>query len=330
MATCPICRQETDVPAAGRQMCSACGGELDVRVDLRGATFRRRGPDPLPSPSLPPNPSDGAFETLPPLATGGLPAVGTAATPAACAQHPAAEAPFRCDVCGAAICGVCCIRVEERTACPACYDTGFVVPRFRLPWLDRKQDGLIGSYLATAKLLCLEPSRAAQSLPLQPRPGDALLFAAAGGLASGVVASLFGAVITTFVSTVIPATTRGGIPPGRAAIAIGVQTLGNLVGYPLLVIVGTVVLGALYHAVAYVCGGRAPFARSIECAGYVQVVSVVGWIPCVGWLALLVVPFYLFRSAHGLGTGGALLVSVAPLFLCCGLYLGGVAAVALL
>lgn len=127
-------------------------------------------------------------------------------------------------------------------------------------------------------------------------------------------------------------------------IASVAGAIGNLVGFAGFnpAALGFIVVGpimffvflAIFWAIARLFGGTASFGEHFRPTGLTQLVQWIGVVPCIGpviaalasiWL--IVVNVVIIRAVHGISTGAAIAVVLAPAVLCCCAAAGIIAAV---
>jgi hypothetical protein len=143
--------------------------------------------------------------------------------------------------------------------------------------------------------------------------GDAFVYYGLLLIVYAILSSLFSLAGYLFVLSWIPP----GIIPSviLPSLLLPFMVLGILVVF----IIGLIVGGVILHLFVYLVGGRKGLEQTLKAAMYgTTPVFVFGWIPLIGFLALiyaLVLEILAVRELHEISTGRALLAVLLPFLL---------------
>jgi hypothetical protein len=193
-----------------------------------------------------------------------------------------------------------------------------------LPWDYREELGFATAFYRSLLAILLRPGATFATARPEGDVGGSLLFAAIahflGFVTTGLLFTAFGALFP------LPQEAAGGALPFRA-IMVGSYGILILLA-PLMGLIGTLIMAALDHLVMLLFGKPRSFETTLRGAALAQAALIVGLIPMCGmyiapfWVLILKVFAYkgLHRSTTGVAVAGSLLVPVAGIALCCGLY----------
>ena len=197
-----------------------------------------------------------------------------------------------------------------------------------LPWDFRREMGGMNAWLATLKLVLMEPTRAFTAMHREGGLIEPLYYALIGGTIGGICGVLY----QEGIKSVENQATHG--PAWTVPFVIGICVL-----MPLILTVSLFVSAALIHVSLLLLGGATrPFETTFRtvCFGsgstsFLQIIPVCGVLFAFVW-HIVAVSIGISKT-HEISTGKAVTAVLLPLFLCCGLaalavtaVLGGVAA----
>ncbi len=186
--------------------------------------------------------------------------------------------------------------------------------------------GPLRSFPATVKKVLLEPAAFFRNMARADSLWNPLVFAVACALIS-LLLTLLAAPLDPFAG---PGGRFGGAFAGigeRSLASVAALVLVVLLFAPLFVVLGLYVSAAVYQVLVGIFVGRenAGFDATLRMYAYTTVVSLLAWVPVVGYAASLY-GFFLtlvgIREVHGTTTGRALGVVLVPLLFWISVLLG--------
>ncbi len=191
-----------------------------------------------------------------------------------------------------------------------------------MPWEERERLGLLEALIQTVRLLVTDPSNAFSRLRHDGDLTSPILFGLilswAGFLVSQMWDLMFGGLMRSMFSG-IEGFEGGYWVPGTA------WTIGTLVVWPLIFVVGLFISAAIVHLCLLMVGATndspTGFEGTLKVVAYSNVGYLAGLVPLVGSfiavLWVLVLEVIGFSQVHRTTPGRALLAVLIPLLVCC-------------
>jgi hypothetical protein len=205
-------------------------------------------------------------------------------------------------------------------------------PRSGLPWDERQQKGFFCAFVETLQMVLTRPGEAFTAMRREGGFGEPLIYAVIGASAGAIVQFLFSLILH---SLGLFADRRDAF---GAMAGMGIGSVGFIILFPLVLIIGLFIGAAIIHLCLMIVGGaKQPFETTFRVLAFSQgSTGVLQMIPICGGLIAgvwgLVVNCIGLARAHETDMGRAVLAILLPLIVCCGLglvlvsMLGGLAA----
>jgi predicted RNA-binding Zn-ribbon protein involved in translation (DUF1610 family) len=178
---------------------------------------------------------------------------------------------------------------------------------YRIPWLERRERGLVKAWLATVGAALVSPMRLMRGLPADGAAGPARWFARLTLLVTAV-----GAAGPLAAFPLI-----AGLGRGPAAMGGVVASVLLLVGMYVALVLGTFLWSLLAHGLLLLTGATAgPRARTSQAIYYSTGANIFTAVPClgmyIGWIWWVVSATLMVKEAQRVHGGRAALAVVTP------------------